>query len=112
MIEPFTARTPQADLEDLRQRLATIRWAPEQPAGRDEGAYGFPLRRLRRLVSRWQDFDWRRRGGPAQRLSAVPHGYRRAAGALPFHVRSAVPGALPRWCSATGGRVRSSSTST
>ena len=43
MIEPFTARTPQADLEDLRQRLATTRWAPEQPAGRDEGAYGFPL---------------------------------------------------------------------
>ena len=39
MIEPFTARIPQADLDDLQQRLATTRWTHEQPAGRDEGAY-------------------------------------------------------------------------
>jgi pimeloyl-ACP methyl ester carboxylesterase len=94
MIEPFTARTPQADLDDLQQRLATTRWAPEQPAGRDEGAYGFPLSRLRRLVSRWQDFDWRRQ---EDRLNAYPQ-FRTVIDGQPvhfLHVRSAVPGALP-----------------
>ena len=94
MIEPFTARTPQADLDDLRQRLATTRWAPEPPAGRDEGAYGFPLSRLRRLVSRWQDFDWRRQ---EDRLNAYPQ-FRTVIDGQPvhfLHVRSAVPGALP-----------------
>jgi pimeloyl-ACP methyl ester carboxylesterase len=94
MIEPFTARTPQADLDDLQQRLATTRWAPEPPAGRDEGAYGFPLSRLRRLVSRWQDFDWRRQ---EDRLNAYPQ-FRTVIDGQPvhfLHVRSAVPGALP-----------------
>jgi pimeloyl-ACP methyl ester carboxylesterase len=94
MIEPFTARIPQADLDDLQQRLATTRWAPEQPAGRDEGAYGFPLSRLRRLVSRWQDFDWRRQ---EDRLNAYPQ-FRTVIDRQPvhfLHVRSAVPGALP-----------------
>jgi pimeloyl-ACP methyl ester carboxylesterase len=94
MIEPFTARTPQADLNDLQQRLATTRWAPEPPAGRDEGAYGFPLSRLRRLVSRWRDFDWRRQ---EDRLNAYPQ-FRTVIDGQPvhfLHVRSAVPGALP-----------------
>ncbi len=94
MIEPFTARIPQADLDDLRQRLATTRWAPEQPAGRDEGAYGFPLSRLQRLVSSWQDFDWRRQ---EDRLNAYPQ-FRTVIDGQPvhfLHVRSAVPGALP-----------------
>jgi pimeloyl-ACP methyl ester carboxylesterase len=94
MIEPFTARIPQADLDDLQQRLATTRWAPEQPAGRDEGAYGFPLSRLRRLVTRWQDFDWRRQ---EDRLNVYPQ-FRTVIDGQPvhfLHVRSAVPGALP-----------------
>jgi pimeloyl-ACP methyl ester carboxylesterase len=94
MIEPFTARAPQADLDNLQQRLATTRWAPEPPAGRDEGAYGFPLSRLRRLVSRWQDFDWRRQ---EDRLNAYPQ-FRTVIDGQPvhfLHVRSAVPDALP-----------------
>jgi epoxide hydrolase len=94
MIEPFTARTPQADLDDLQQRLATTRWAPEPPAGPDEGAYGFPLSRLRRLVSRWQDFDWRRQ---EDRLNAYPQ-FHTVIDGQPvhfLHVRSAVPDALP-----------------
>ena len=57
VIEPFTARIPQSDLDDLRRRLATTRWAPEQPSPSADGAYGFPLSRLRRLVTRWPEFD-------------------------------------------------------
>jgi hypothetical protein len=55
MIEPFTARVPDADLADLRRRLAGTRWAPERPAGAEDGAYGVPLARLRRMVARWQE---------------------------------------------------------
>ena len=50
MIEPFTARIPQAEVDDLHHRLAMTRWAPEQPPGTDDGAYGVPLSRLRRLL--------------------------------------------------------------
>lgn len=59
MIEPFTVKITDADLDDLRSRLAGTRWAPEQPAGAEDGAYGVPLSRVRRLVTRWQNFDWR-----------------------------------------------------
>jgi pimeloyl-ACP methyl ester carboxylesterase len=94
MIEPFTARIPQTDLDELKQRLAATRWAPEQPAGSDDGAYGFPLSRLRRLTSRWQEFDWRRQ---EDRLNAYPQ-FRTVIDGQPvhfLHVRSAVPDALP-----------------
>ena len=57
MIEPFTARIPQAEVDDLQHRLAMTRWAPEQPPGTDDGAYGVPLSRLRRPVSHWEKFD-------------------------------------------------------
>ncbi|CCH29980.1 epoxide hydrolase family protein [Actinosynnema sp. NPDC047251] len=55
MIEPFTLDIPQADLDDLRDRLARTRWPEEEPG---EG-YGQPLARTRELAARWQAFDWR-----------------------------------------------------
>src|ERR1700722_2468502 len=94
MIEPFTARVPQADLDDLSRRLAATRWAPEQPAGSEDGAYGVPLSRLRRLVARWQDFDWRRQ---EDQLTASPQ-FRPLIDGQPvhfLHVRSARADALP-----------------
>jgi epoxide hydrolase len=94
VIEPFTAKVPEADLADLQRRLAATRWAPEQPAGAEDGAYGVPLTRLRRLVARWQEFDWRR---CEDRLNAYPQFLTRIGGQPVhfLHVRSAVPGALP-----------------
>jgi pimeloyl-ACP methyl ester carboxylesterase len=94
MIEPFTARVPQPDLDDLRLRLAATRWAPGQPAGPADGAYGVPLSRLRRLVSRWEQFDWRRW---EDRLNAYPQFRISIDGQQVhfLHVRSAVPDALP-----------------
>ena len=94
MIEPFTARIPQAEVDDLQQRLAMTRWAPEQPPGTEDGAYGVPLSRLRRLASHWEKFDWRRW---EDRLNAYPQ-FRTSIDGQPvhfLHVRSAVPGALP-----------------
>src|ERR1700748_3824956 len=69
VIEPFTARIPQPALDDLRTRLAATRWAPEQPQPSEDGAYGVPLSRLRRLVARWPEFDWRQQ---EDRLNAYP----------------------------------------
>ena len=94
MIESFIARIPQAEVDDLQHRLAMTRWAPEQPSGTDDGAYGVPLSRLRRLVSQWEKFDWRRW---EDRLNAYPQ-FRTSIDGQPvhfLHVRSAVPGALP-----------------
>ena len=94
MIEPFTAKVPEADLADLQRRLAATRWAPEQPAGAEDGAYGVPLTRLRRLVARWQELDWR---SCENRLNAYPQFLTRINGQPVhfLHVRSAAPGALP-----------------
>jgi epoxide hydrolase len=94
VIQPFTARIPQDDLDELSRRLAATRWTPEQPPGSDDGAYGFPLSRLRRLVSRWERFDWR---AWEDRLNAYPQ-FRTEIGGQPvhfLHVRSARPDALP-----------------
>ena len=94
MIEPFTARIPRADVDDLLRRLAVTRWAPEQPLGSDEGAYGVPLSPLRRLVSRWEQFDWRHW---EDRLNAYPQFRTRIDGQQVhfLHVQSAAPDALP-----------------
>ena len=94
MFEPFTAKIPDADLAGLQRRLAETRWAPEQPAGAADGAYGVPLSRVRRLVARWQEFDWR---GWEDRLNVYPQ-FRTEIDGQPvhfLHARSAVPGALP-----------------
>ncbi len=94
MIQPFIPKVPDTDLDDLRHRLTRTRWAPEQPAGTADGAYGVPLSRVRRLVARWQEFDWR---GWEDRLNTYPQ-FRTEIGGQPvhfLHARSAVPGALP-----------------
>ncbi|WP_309117879.1 epoxide hydrolase [Saccharothrix sp.] len=57
MIEPFKLDVPQADLDDLMDRLARTRWPDELPdAGTD---FGIPLARVQALVERWKSFDWR-----------------------------------------------------
>ncbi|MFI5497782.1 epoxide hydrolase family protein [Nocardia asteroides] len=58
MIEPFHIDIPQADLDDLRDRLARTRWPDEvTDAGTD---YGFPLARLKDLAEYWRTgYDWR-----------------------------------------------------
>ncbi|MFC7717429.1 epoxide hydrolase N-terminal domain-containing protein [Nonomuraea recticatena] len=57
-IRPFLIEIPQADLDDLKDRLARTRWpqeSPEQGWGR-----GVPLGYLKDLVAYWADgFDWR-----------------------------------------------------
>lgn len=94
MPEPFTTKVSQTSLDDLHRRLAATMWAPEQPTGSDDGAYGVPLSRLRRLVSRWQEFDWRQWEA---RLNAYPQ-FMTTLDGQPvhfLHARSSSPDALP-----------------
>lgn len=58
-IRPFRVDIPQADLDDLRERLARTRWPDELP---DAGwEYGVPLGYAKELVEHWLDsWDWRR----------------------------------------------------
>jgi pimeloyl-ACP methyl ester carboxylesterase len=57
-LREFRIDVPQADLDDLADRLARVRWTNELPdAGTD---YGVSLDYVRSLVDRWRDgYDWR-----------------------------------------------------
>ncbi|NUP29868.1 MAG: epoxide hydrolase, partial [Nocardia sp.] len=84
---------PQADLDDLDDRLARTRWPNEiTDAGTD---YGFPLARLQELAGHWRTgYDWRRH---ETALNELPHYTTEIDGQnIHFvHVRSANPDALP-----------------
>lgn len=54
---PFTLCVPDADIADLRDRLARARF-PDQAPG-EAWAYGTDVAYLRELAEYWRDFDWR-----------------------------------------------------
>jgi pimeloyl-ACP methyl ester carboxylesterase len=90
---PFRVQVPEADLVDLRERLARTRW-PE-PATVPGWTQGFPLQQLQELCAYWASgYDWRR---VETRLAALPQ-FRTVVEGLGLHVlhaRSREPGALP-----------------
>ena len=67
-IRPFRVEFPQADLDDLRDRLERTRFAPAAPG--DSWDYGTPTSYLRDMVERWKAFDWRE---VEDRLNAHPN---------------------------------------
>jgi pimeloyl-ACP methyl ester carboxylesterase len=91
-VHPFSVAIPQADIDDLRDRLARTRYAPEAPD--DSWEYGTPVSYLRDMVARWQDFDWR---AVEARINAHPNFATEIEGQpLHFiHVRSEVEAARP-----------------
>src|SRR5690242_906038 len=57
-IRPFRIAIPQADLDDLRERLARTRWPDELPGA--GWSYGVPLGYLKELAEHWRTgYDWR-----------------------------------------------------
>src|SRR5215471_12378823 len=92
-VEPFRIDIPQADLDDLRDRLARTRWPDQLPGvGWD---YGIPLEYVQELAGYWRTgYDWRAHEHALNafpQFTAVIDGQR-----VHFlHVRSAGPGALP-----------------
>jgi pimeloyl-ACP methyl ester carboxylesterase len=92
-IQPFRIDIPQADMDDLRDRLARTRWTDEyEGVGWD---YGTNLGYLRELANYWQHgYDWRRQEAE---LNSFPHYTAEVAGeAVTFiHVRGTEPNPTP-----------------
>jgi len=92
-IRPFRIDIPQADLDDLHERLARTRWPDELPGV--GWTRGVPLGYLRELVGYWADgYDWRKH---ETRLNEFPQFTTTIDGANVhfLHVRSPEPDALP-----------------
>jgi microsomal epoxide hydrolase len=92
-VHPFRIEIPQADLDDLRARLARTRW-PDQLA--DVGwDYGIPLDYLRELAEYWRTgYDWRVH---ERTLNSFPQFTTTIEGQRVhfLHVRSPEPDAVP-----------------
>ncbi|MEV0590548.1 epoxide hydrolase family protein [Nonomuraea cavernae] len=92
-ITPFRIDVPQAQLDDLRDRLVATRWPDELPGV--GWSYGVPAGYARQLAEYWRTgFDWR---AAEARLNAFPQFTTRIDGQnIHFlHVRSPEPNALP-----------------
>jgi len=92
-IRPFVLDIQDAELADLRDRLARTRWPEAETV--DDWSQGVPLAYLRELCDYWADgYDWRR---AEQRINAFPQFVTEIDGLdVHFlHVRSPHPGALP-----------------
>lgn len=92
-IRPFTVAIPQAEIDDLDERLLRTRYAPGAPG--DDWAYGVPTSWIAELVEYWRtEFDWR---ALEEKINAVPHFLTDIDGQqIHFiHVRSREKNALP-----------------
>ena len=92
-IRPFRVDVPQAELDDLRDRLARTRWPDDyEGVGWD---YGADLATMKELATYWRDgYDWRRQEAY---LNSFPHFTAELDGEeLTFlHVRGAGPDPIP-----------------
>ena len=91
-ITPFTIDVPDADVRDLKARLANTRWPSDVVS---DWSRGTPASYARGLADRWaNDFDW---AAQQDRLNAYPQFTTTIDGQLYHfvHVRSAVPDATP-----------------
>ncbi|NMN73828.1 epoxide hydrolase family protein [Rhizobium sp. 57MFTsu3.2] len=92
-IRPFRVNVPEADLDDLRYRLAHTR-LPENETVSDF-SQGVPLRTIKQVLRHWQtNYDWRK---VEARINAVPNFITEIDGLdIHFiHVRSKHENALP-----------------
>jgi epoxide hydrolase len=92
-IRPFRIEVPQADLDDLRERLARTRWPDELPGV--GWTRGVPLAYLKDLAGYWATgYDWRKQEA---RLNQHPQFTTTIDGATIhfLHVRSPEPDAMP-----------------
>jgi pimeloyl-ACP methyl ester carboxylesterase len=68
-IRPFTIDIPEADLDDLRRRIAATRWPDRETV--DDDSQGVPLSLMQDLARYWlTEYDWR---ACEARLNALPN---------------------------------------
>jgi Epoxide hydrolase N terminus len=92
-IRPFEVHVPDEDLDDLRRRIAAIRWPPRELV--TDRSQGVQLATLQELTSYWTtEYDWR---ACEARLNALPQFTTGIDGVgIHFiHVRSRHENALP-----------------
>jgi pimeloyl-ACP methyl ester carboxylesterase len=92
-IRPFTIETPEADLDELRARIAATRW-PDKETVEDQ-SQGPRLATMQALARYWaEEYDWR---NCEEKLKALPHFITEIDGLdIHFvHVRSEHEDALP-----------------
>lgn len=92
-IRPFHVNIPEADLDDLRTRLARTRLPEKETVG--DFTQGVPLKTTKQLRDHWQNkYDWRK---VEARINAVPNFITEIDGLdIHFiHVRSRHENALP-----------------
>ena len=92
-VRPFTIETPEADLDDLRARIAATQW-PEKETVADD-SQGVPLATMQKLARHWAtEYDWHR---CEAELNALPQFITEIDGLdIHFvHVRSRHEDALP-----------------
>ena len=109
-VTPFRLAVPDADLDDLRERLRRTRWPERETV--DDWSQGVPLAYLQELcalLGRRLRLAGDR--GAAERAAAVPHRDRRARRSTSSTCARRTRTRC-RWCSRTAGRARSSSSST
>jgi pimeloyl-ACP methyl ester carboxylesterase len=92
-IRPFRVNVPEADLADLKRRLAATRWPTRELVG--DRSQGVQLAALKELAHYWAtDYDWRK---AEARLNAYPQFVTQIDGVdIHFiHVKSRHPNAMP-----------------
>jgi pimeloyl-ACP methyl ester carboxylesterase len=92
-IRPFTVEVPQAELEDLRRRIAATRWPERETV--DDQSQGVQLATIQELARYWaEEYDF---GRVEARLNALPNFMTEIDGLdIHFiHVRSPHENALP-----------------
>jgi pimeloyl-ACP methyl ester carboxylesterase len=94
-VHPFRVDVPQAEVDDLADRLARTRWPAPAPADAEDGSRGLPTGVLRELVEHWRTgWDWRTQEAALNawpQVTTTVDGTRLHA----LHVRSPEPDAVP-----------------
>jgi hypothetical protein len=81
LLRLFTVAVPDAEIDDLEQRLARTRWPDPETVG--DWSRGVRLDDVRSLVTHWEEeYDWRRVESPLNRLPQFPT----TIDGLDFHV--------------------------
>jgi epoxide hydrolase len=112
MIRPYRVEIPQAQLDDLHERLDRTRWPDELPGV--GAAYGAPLADVRELADHWRhDYDWRRHEAELNELPQFSttidgqnvhfiHVQSKDRGALPLILTHGWPGSIVEFLDVIG----------
>jgi hypothetical protein len=86
-VVPFVIDIPQADIDELNERLRRTRWPEAETPG--DWSQGVPLDYIRRLCEYWRDhYDWRATEARLNGFPPVPAG---ASSATPRRAATGAP---------------------